>query len=112
MKMFVEDNDWPPYKFAIKKSDGTAYNLTSCTVKFPYTEKGRTTVINTGHTTCNITDAANGKVQYEWDNHGPGSPVDLATVGEMEGEIEITTAAGNTYTIAAVVPFKIRRKKE
>lgn len=112
MKTFVQNDDWPPFKFAIKKSDGTAYNLTSCTVKFPYTLVGTTTVVNTGHTTCSITDAANGKVQYNWDNHSPLTPLDLAKPGIYEGELEITTAAGNTYTLPVLIPFKVRKEKE
>ncbi len=108
LKTWVQNDDYPYFKFAVKQSDGTAYDLSSCTVKFPYRIKsGDGTVINNGHTTCTITDAANGKVEYRWDNHSPGSPEDLATAGEYEGELEITTAAGKTVTIRPKIGFLV-----
>jgi hypothetical protein len=113
MRVFTQNDDWPPYKWVIKKvSDNSVFDLTGCTVKFPYTAKGKTTVINTGHTTCTLTDAANGAVEYRWDNHTPVSPEDLANTGIFEGEVEITFATGETYTIPAKINFKIQGEKE
>jgi hypothetical protein len=67
-----------------------------------FTEQGTSTLKNAGHTTCTLTDAANGVCKYEW---GSG---DLDTVGIFEGEVQVTYASSKVQTVYAKFDFEIR----
>jgi len=64
-KIFTNDT-LPILKFTIQKSDGTGpQNLTSVAAKCFLRLQGQSNNLLTGtQTNCNITDAANGKLQY------------------------------------------------
>lgn len=64
-------------------SGSTAVDLSSCTVKFYMRKRGhRELKVDTG--ACQITNASNGYVQYEW------VTADVNTAGIYEGEFVVT----------------------
>jgi hypothetical protein len=98
----VQNDDKPDLIFTITDSGGSAVDLSGSTVDFHFTEQGTSTLKNAGHTTCTLTDAANGVCKYEW---GSG---DLDTVGIFEGEVQVTYASSKVQTVYAKFDFEIR----
>jgi hypothetical protein len=93
----VRNDTKPDLIFTVLYAEGdyedTAYDLTNCTVNFYLIKTGETSLKNTGHTQCTITDAGNGECKYEW---GSG---DLDEEGTYKGELEITFPDTTKQTI-------------
>jgi Rib/alpha/Esp surface antigen-like repeat protein len=88
--------------YAEGDNEGTAFNLTNCTVNFYLLKTGDTTLKNTGHTACTVTDAVNGEGKYEWDSG------DLDEVGTYRGEIEVTYPDATKQTVYDEINIHVR----
>ena len=81
---FVQGNTRPYFAVQILSLiDRTPVDLTSATVAFYFRHVDSTSAVVSG-ASCVITDAANGKVQYQW------AVNDLATPGTYIAEFRIT----------------------
>ena len=80
----------PPFKATLSDAAGAA-NLTGATVKLILKTKGATPTIVV-NAACVITDALQGKVQYNW------IAADTAAVNSLDGECEVTWADGKITT--------------
>lgn len=93
----VRNDTKPDLVFTILYAEGpnkdTAFDLSGCTIEFFLRKRGATTLKNTGHTTCSITDAENGLGKYTWD------AADLDEEGRYTGELEITFVDTTKQTI-------------
>lgn len=105
LKMVRHDTK-PDLVFTILYAEGpnkdTAFDLTGCTVHFYLIKSGKTTLKNTGHTECALTDEANGEGKYTWDG------ADLDEEGHYSGELEITFVDTTVQTIYDEVGFNVR----
>lgn len=100
----VQNDDKPDLIFTVTDSAGSAVNLTSSSVDFHFRELGSSALKNTGHTTCTITDAANGICKYEW------ATGDLDTIGIFEGELQVTYPTTKVQTVYTKFDFEIREE--
>lgn len=91
MAFHIKQNDTRPIMAAtLIDGDGNVANLDGATVLFKMRQAGETTVkVNAS---AAIADATKGKVTYTW------SAADTNTVGEFEGEFEVTYAGGGVQT--------------
>jgi hypothetical protein len=91
-KFFLKTHDTgKPVVASLKNSDGTAVNLTGCTVKVIVSAGvGVTAIVNRAVT---VTDATGGIVTY--------TPIaaDVATAGSYLAEWEVTTGSGGVFTV-------------
>lgn len=71
-----------PWVHQFLDADGAVINLTGYSVRVTYKVDGGTQVVVTG----TLSDAANGKAQYQW------VASDIATAGEMAGELTVGNA--------------------
>ena len=96
----------PDLLFTILYAEGpnkdTAFDLTGCTVHFYLMKTGGTTLKNTGHTTCSLTDEANGEGKYTW------AADDLDEKGTYKGELEVIFVDTTKQTIYDPAVFKVR----
>lgn len=104
----VQGDNKPDLNITIKKANGDPVDISTATINFYFRKKGSATVVNTSHTGCTVTDGPNGKCTYEWDNHAPITPLDLAGEGDHEGEVEITFATGDIQTVPAIIKLFVR----
>lgn len=96
----IKQNDRRPNLTAMfKNADGTPLDLTTA-VSVTFVMRLRTT-LKIDHVACVITDAANGTVEYEWQDG------DTDTVATYKGEFEITWATGVVQTFPADDYIKI-----
>ena len=92
MAFYIKQNDTRPILTAtLIDGDGSTVNLDGATVSFKMRTEGGTTAVSLAGTTA-IAEAAKGKVTYTW------AAADTATVGEYEGEFEVTYAGGGVQT--------------
>lgn len=84
---YVKNDTLPSLQATLKHADGSAYDLTDCTVKFNMKLfNGRTYAVSSKvSASATIVNALNGTVQYVW------GASDLNTIGEYHGEFEITS---------------------
>lgn len=84
------------------ESTNTAFNLSdpTTTVRVKFRAAGSTTLLST--ITCTKTDAANGKVQFDFS----GGVLNVDP-GRYEGEIEIDLD-GETHTVYELLKFRVR----
>jgi len=79
----------PDITATLEDQNGTAFDLTDCTVKF-HMKKGTTTKVDAAAT---ITDASGGEVKYSW------LAADTDTAGKYSCEWEITKSDGQIETV-------------
>ena len=91
MAFNIKQNDTRPIISAtLIDGDGSIVNLDGATVSFKMRQAGQTTAkVNASAT---VADAAKGKVTYTW------SASDTDTVGDFEGEFQVTYAGGGIQT--------------
>ena len=91
MAFNIKQNDTRPIISAtLIDGDGSTVNLDGATVSFKMRKAGQTTAkVNASAT---VADAAKGKVTYTW------SSSDTDTVGDFEGEFQVTYAGGGVQT--------------
>lgn len=97
----MKQNDrLPPLEVTIKKTDGTALDLTGATAKLIMVNEATDKVKIAAAAT--VKDATNGVVEYSW------AAGDTNTVGDYRAEIELTLG-GLTRTAPSVgyIPVKI-----
>lgn len=90
---FVKGDQLPALEAIIKYTDGTAFNLTDCTVKFNmrlYSGRAYAATYKVS-AAATVTNALSGQVQYTW------AAADLDTTGEYHCEFEVTSS-GKTQT--------------
>lgn len=97
---WVQGDNAPDQTFIITKN-GTALNLTGYTVNFNIGPVDSLAKINAGHSTCTITDAANGKVTYSL------QATDTATAGNFAGQIEVIDGSGKIQTYTKNIDIEI-----
>lgn len=91
--MRIKQGDLYPFEYNITYDDGkTPINLTGCTVTISMTKDGATEP-TVDDQTCIITDAANGKIKYTWQN------TETDVVGMYKLEFHVTTHDGSTLTV-------------
>ena len=88
--------------YAAGPNKGSAFDLNGCTINFHLRKRGTTTIKNTGHTLCTITDAENGLGKYTWDSS------DMDAAGRYTGELEIEFADTTVQTIFDEAEFIVR----
>jgi hypothetical protein len=87
-------NDLQPYYSAqVKDSDGTVVDITSATIYCTMKSSGGTLKIDRQTTGISITDATNGKFEYQWQSG------DTDTVDSYEIEFEIDPSSGGKFTL-------------
>lgn len=91
MAFFIKQNDTRPIISAtLIDGNGSTVNLDGATVSFKMRKVGASsTTVNASAT---IADAVKGKVTYTWQTS------DTSTVGEYEGEFQVTYAGGGVQT--------------
>lgn len=88
----IKKGDTRPYlRIGIIDSDSAVYDITGASAKFIMREKNSTT--NKINSTANITDEANGYVEYRWQTG------DTDTIGLYIGEFQITETDGGIFTL-------------
>jgi len=85
--------------FAVKDSDGNAYDLTAHTIEFHISDENYVTKLSKA---CVITDAAQGLCKYTLGN----DDLDLEP-GDYLGELELTTAGGLRITNVSKISIKL-----
>jgi len=91
MAFYIKQNDTRPIISAtLIDGDGSSVNLDGATVAFKMRKVGATA--STVDAAATIADATKGKVTYTW------VAADTATVGEYEGEFQVTYAGGGIQT--------------
>lgn len=102
---WVQNDTAPSISISVKNSDGTAYNLTGCTVRLRIRDTDTDTETNSNsNNTCTITSATGGTVTY-----APNS-TDLPDVKNYAADLEITTASSKVTTPFEQVIFAVREK--
>lgn len=92
MTFYIKQNDTRPIITAtLIDGDGSTVNLDGATVSFKMRVVGNTSAVSLAGTSA-VSDAANGKVTYTW------AAADTATVGEYEGEFQVTYSGGGIQT--------------
>jgi len=88
----IKKGDLLPYlAIEVVDSNGDAYDLSTCTVKFIMSKyPSGTTKVNTS---ANITSATEGYVEYRW------SSGDTDTVGKYHAEFQIKTGSNVPFTV-------------
>jgi len=91
MAFYIKQNDTRPIITAtLIDGDGSTVNLDGATVAFKMRKLGESTAKVDSSAT--VADATKGKVTYTW------SASDTDTVGEYEGEFQVTFAGGGIQT--------------
>jgi len=91
MTFYIKQNDTRPILAAtLIDGDGSAVNLDGATVAFKMRKVS--TTVSVVDASATIADATNGEVTYTW------SASDTATVGEYEGEFQVTYADSGIQT--------------
>lgn len=90
---FVQDTTRPYFAIQIlKQKDGSVVDLTTATVAFYFRHVNENQAkVSAG--SCNVTDAANGKVEYRW------TTGDLAVPGLYNAEFRITFGDNTSQSI-------------
>lgn len=91
MTFYIKQNDTRPIITAtLIDGDGSTVNLDGASVAFKMRKVGATS--STVDAAATVADAAKGKVTYTW------LAADTSTVGEYEGEFQVTYAGGGIQT--------------
>ena len=101
---YVVKNDLQPvFPAQVKDSAGNAVNLTGATIYCTMKTKGGSAVkINRQTTGISITDAVNGKFEYQWQAGDTDTACSKDTKGEYIPyliEFEVNPASGGKYTV-------------
>lgn len=92
---FKAGDSWPFLKAQLKDSPSgvpTPVNLTGATVRLTLKTQSAPGTIIVNRQLCVITDAAAGRVEYDW------QPADTASVNDLNGEFEVTWGSGEITT--------------
>lgn len=99
-KLYLKRNDLQPYYlFQVKDSLDAVVDITGATIRCtmvlydPATGLLSTIKINRQTAGINLTDAANGKGEYQWQSG------DTDTIGTYRIEFEVTPASGGKFTV-------------
>lgn len=99
---FVQGDTGPPITGQILKADGTARNLSTATVRFQMRKLDDYTY--TVDAEAEVTNAAEGRVQYEW------AANDLSVPGEYIGQWQCTFVDGVIITTQPPNTITVRRQ--
>ncbi len=93
--LIIKKNDLQPYYYAqVKNSDDTVINLTGATIVCTMKDiQTGTLKVNRSSIGINITDAVNGKFEYQWQTGNTD------TAGKYYIEFEINPASGGKFTV-------------
>jgi hypothetical protein len=95
-KLIIKTNDLQPYYYAqVKDAAGAVVDITGVTIVATMRTFDGTVKINRQSTGITISDAANGKFQYEWQSG------ETDTAGKYYIEFEISPSAGGKFTVPA-----------
>lgn len=101
----IKRNDtMPSIAASLEDSDDSAIDLTGATVRFLMTPIGESTA--KVDAAAIITDAANGKVKYDWQSE------DTDTLGTFVAEWEITYSSGGIETVPSNGWTTVRVKED
>lgn len=101
---FIVQNDTAPaIEATLKDANGNAVSLSGASVRFHMMPKSGTAKVDAAAT---ITDAANGKVKYEW------AVGDTDAFGMFDAEWEVTYSNGTIETFPSSGFTQIRIRKE
>ncbi len=91
MAFYIKQNDTRPIITAtLIDGDGSTVNLDGASVSFKMRKLGET--VAKVDSSASVADASNGKVTYTW------VALNTDTVGEYEGEFQVTFAGGGIQT--------------
>jgi len=95
-EFYIKQNDLQPhYPAQVKDSDGEAVSLSGATIYCTMQARDGTLKINRQTTGINISDAAAGQFEYQWQTG------DTDTVGKFYIEFEINPASGGKFSVPA-----------
>lgn len=100
--MNLKDSNSPAVGQILDESDPNTWqpiDLAGATVRLKIREVGSTAIKTT--ITGSVTDAANGRVAFQWNSQA------LDTAGVYEGEIEMETASG-IQTVYDLIKLRVR----
>ncbi len=90
----IKKNDLQPYYYAqVKDSDSAVVGISGATIRCTMKAAGGAIKIDRQTAGINITDATNGKFEYQWQSG------DTDTVGKYYIEFEITPSSGGKFTL-------------
>lgn len=99
----MTQNDTLPYVEVQFLDDiNDALDITGWTVNFFFRKPDSRTLINVGHTGCDLFDPTNGLARYKWQGG------DLANVGLHYGSFQITTDTDDKQSIRHTLRFNVR----
>lgn len=99
--LIVEDNTAPPIEITCKR-DGVVIDLTGSTVDLIISSG--TALTNTGHTSCSITSATTGVVEYQ------PQTGDFSNPGTYSCDVQVTYGDGTIERLYDRLKVKARRK--
>ncbi len=98
----VEGNTAPPLLLTCQRQ-GVAINLTGCSVALVIAQNN-TTITNTGHQSCSVTDVINGIISYT------RQAGDIPTAGNYFCDIVITYGDGTIETLWTQLKLVVGKK--
>jgi hypothetical protein len=101
----IQGDTLPPIRIKVLDNIQDALDLTGHTVDFHFRKiDDLSTLLNSGHTSCTITDALNGMAQYDWTSG------DTDLTGIHYGEFILTDPNGRRQSYPNYLRFDIRQR--